>query len=474
MQGGESAACGAMRHRFPSRGLALTYAAGGLVDGVMFNALNTFLFFYLSTATKIPVDVAAIILAAAVVVDAIAAPLIGSASDNLGGRFGKRLPLMLMALPFAIWSIHGVFALPDAPVHVLVPQLAVLAIVARISLSMFQLPHLALGADMMLPYERRSRLTALRWFCNICGGLIAVLGGLAWEVTGADAGDPAAFERFAVLLPCVVAAGGVSGSIAAWRLKPTSSPGTSGGKNAGLSLLVSFVQAVRNPTFRLLVLGSGVFFAGFSIGNMLNLHAKIRFWQLNRTEVSCVLLAYFAGLLGAAPVAGWIVRWFEKKTVACAGLIGFILVQAGPVILHLFGALPFAQFQIAMMLSITSVMGGLALGLTGATLNSMIGDIADEHRLLYGSNLQGTFYGATAFANKLANGLGIAFTGLALDLLKFSPSDGLDEAETFAVGLLYGPIAGGLSLIALIPLMRYRIDRHEHARIVAALGTPSH
>lgn len=451
----------------PGAGQKLAYASGALVDGAMFNALNTFLFFYLTTVTRLPVGLVAAILAGAVVADAIMAPLIGTASDRLRGRWGRRLPPMLVAVPLAGGSIFLLFTLPIVLPDMPAGLLAALCLVARLSLSLYQLPHLALGADMALSYRERSALAAQRWFFNIAGGLFVVLSGIGWHLADPARASAKSYVLFAGALGAVVATAGIAGCVAAFSLRRQLRM-PQAALAGGYDTIAALAEVLRNRTFRLLLAGSGLFFTGFSIGNLLNLHAKVRFWQLAEQDIRLVLIAYFAGLLIASPLAAALVYRFEKKVIALAGLGTFIFVQAMPVVFRLAGFLPVEGKALVAALMLAGFVAGIALGMGGATLNSMMGDAADEHAALFGTHRQATFFSATAFVNKAANGLGILLAGFALDTL----GTGSGVATVQAIGVLYGPVAGLLSALALMPLLLYRIDRTQHAHILAVLTKP--
>lgn len=458
---------GALRSGQMRAGRKIAYASGALVDGVMFNSLNIFLFFYLSTATSIPVHTSTSILGFAVLADAVITPLIGIISDRLSGPLGRRLPIMIVALPLAIWSIHEAFTLPASEPSMLVPLLASAALTARISLAMYQVSHLALGADLPLKYAERSQLSAFRWFFNIIGGLVVVIAGLSWHMMEPERAAPEAFERFAILLVLTIALGGLSGCSAAWSLRDRSAQRVAATTAKPLARVLR--EAFQNPTFVLLLTGSGLFFTGFSISNLLNLHAKLGFWNLKPSHVQLVLIAYFVGLLAAAPLAIALAPRFEKKLIACCGLFGFVFAQAGPVVVKLLVVSALGPEATTYVLIAASLFAGMSLGVAGSTLNSMMGDAADEHELAHGTRLQGTFFSVTAFANKVANGVAILMTGWALDLFDFTPGDGISMTETKAIGVLFGPVAGAFSLAALIPLTRYHINRSRHAEVVKAL-----
>ena len=78
-------------------------------------AFNTFLLFYYSQVLGIPASLASLAMGIALVMDAVSDPVVGSFSDNLRSRLGRRHPLMYAAaLPLA-FSLWGTFAPPGRP-----------------------------------------------------------------------------------------------------------------------------------------------------------------------------------------------------------------------------------------------------------------------------------------------------------------------------------------------------------------------
>src|SRR5882762_2583749 len=71
----------------------LAYSSGAIVESLISNSLNVFLLFYVTAVCGLSGGLAGAALALGLVIDAIAEPLIGSISDGLQSRLGRRLPL---------------------------------------------------------------------------------------------------------------------------------------------------------------------------------------------------------------------------------------------------------------------------------------------------------------------------------------------------------------------------------------------
>jgi len=80
---------------------------------------------------------------------------VGSISDNLRSRFGRRLPLMVIGAPMMGVSLYLLFAPPPGLEGlILCLWLTMTKLSLRGFASVFNLPFFALGAEMADGYER--------------------------------------------------------------------------------------------------------------------------------------------------------------------------------------------------------------------------------------------------------------------------------------------------------------------------------
>jgi Na+/melibiose symporter-like transporter len=104
--------------------------------------------------------------------DAITDPIFGTLSDNARSRWGRRHPFMAAAiLPLALCFLF-LFAPPRGLSQLgLFVWVAVVVVALRTFLTMFIIPHTALGAELSTDYEQRSLIvsyrTALGWIAGI-------------------------------------------------------------------------------------------------------------------------------------------------------------------------------------------------------------------------------------------------------------------------------------------------------------------
>ena len=455
------------------------YGAGAMVDGVTSNALNTFLLFYVTSVCGLPGALAGLALSAGLIVDAVLDPLIGSLSDGWHSRLGRRLPFMLLGLPLVLIAFALIFALPQGRSATgLFAMLMGLAIVLRVSVSVFNLPFLALGAELSDDYADRSRIAAWRWGFGMLGGLIAILVGFGGFFSGPKGlGDRLAYPPFALACCAIIAPGA---AVAIWT---TWSRRSRVHRDAGVrehwlaSLLAGLGEIFRNRSFRILFIASVLFFMAQGVALSLGLHANTYFWRLSSSQVQLVTMALFVGLLGGAPVIGALAPLWPKKHLLIVSLFVAVAGQSLPATARLTGILPLAGDQLTWLLAANAMLGGVMLTAAAIAISSMLADAADEHEYLFGTRREGLYFAGWAFAGKAATAGGALIAGLVLQLGGF-PSGAaaragghivLSPATVTVLGLGYGPGAAVFSVAGLLVLLRYRLDRKAHRAILDEL-----
>src|SRR5690606_5888958 len=156
-----------------------------LADGIVVAGFGFFLLFFLTAVCGMSGTTAGLAKLIALLVDGVADPAIGLASDRLRSRFGRRVPFMVLGLvPFA-GAFGLLFAMPEALSGL--PQFiyaTVCLVVLRVSLSGFVLPYTAVGAEVTDDYRERASVVAYRLSFQNAGILIGVVLGLGVFLSG--------------------------------------------------------------------------------------------------------------------------------------------------------------------------------------------------------------------------------------------------------------------------------------------------
>ena len=470
---------GALRLQPLSLGAKVGYATGAAIDGVTSNALNLFLMFYATAVCGLPGTLAGLALSIGLVVDAVMDPLIGSLSDGWRSRWGRRLPFMMLGTPTSAILFVLIFSLPTGLGETaLFLMLAAWSVLLRISISLFNLPYYALGAELTDDYNERSRIVAWRWGMGMLSGLATVLIGFGGFFGGPRGTlDRHAYSPFALSCAALMVIGGLVSVRASATLRHRAhavDPDIGSGLRA---LAAGVAEVARNPTFRILFFSSLLLFVAQGVSLTLGLHANTYFWRLSPAAIQNVTVALLVGLLVGAPLFGGIAPRFEKKPMLILAFGGMIVTEAAPAGLRLLGALPLEGASLAAFLTVNAGLLGLSITAAAIALISMLADAADEHEHLFGRRREGLYFAGWAFAAKSAGGLGALIGGVILDCSGF-PSGAATAGTKLVVSshtaslvaFFAGPGSAVVSVSSLALLAFYHLDRARHADILAELA----
>lgn len=456
-------------------GFKFFYGAGALVEGTITAALTYFLLFYLTSVCGMSGTAAGIALLIGLLVDAVADPLIGLMSDNLRSRLGRRLPFLLFGtIPLAL-AFGLLFSIPASlggPALVLYATLCAMAV--RIGQSVYNLPYVAVGAEVSDDYQERSSIVAYRISFTMLGTFAVIALGLGLFMARADGlKDRSAYVPFGWACAAIILVGGFSGAIATRRAAPRLHAATPGEG----ALLSSFTRELRdvfrNRSFVVIFVAVLAFFVGQGMAGALAIHLNSYFWRLSTEAVQLVLIGATLGPFLGAPLAALLSRWIDKKTLAIASFLVFIAAQLWPPVARIAGLLPFEGDALTTLLFINAFAGGAGLigGAIGA--QSMMADAADEHEHRFHVRREGLFFSGLSLAGKAATGLGGFLAGIALDAIGFQAGAeaGQQVATDFVrnLGLAAGPLPALITLIAPLALAGYRLTRERHTDMLAEI-----
>lgn len=460
----------------PPASVKFFYSIGQFVESG-YLAINTFIFFYYTAVLGMSGSMVGVALAVSMTLDAALDPLIGSWSDSVRSKYGRRLPVMLVAAPLTMVTMGLLFAPPSG----LTPLLLFVWLTltkggVRAFASMYNIPYFALGGEMSDDYVERSRIVSYRLLAGI---LVSVLiTALAYSVFFAGEGGLQKAENYPAFgwsIAAMVLIGGLICCAGVWRYgvalpQPTTAPEPMARRLAG-----EVAEMLRNRTFVILFLSMLLFASAVGVHQALNNHTYVFVWKLRPETIQIITYVYLAGILAGVPLTPALLRRMEKKTVAA---IGFALVSVGWIVLPgLRGLGLFTPTGAAALpwLSAMSLVFGLASGLIFIVFPSMMADAAEEHEHLHASRREGLFFSGLGFAGKAAGGMGLMLGGFALDALRFPRDVGrqvhavVSEDVLSHLTLAWGWVPAVLVGIGAVVFAPYAITRARHEAITTEL-----
>lgn len=462
-----------------------SYGIGQMAEGLKNATFGTFLLFYYNQVLGMSGTLAGIAVGVAVIVDAFTDPLAGSLSDRWRSKLGRRHPFMYASIvPLAI-SFYLLFNPPVSSEFGLFVWLIVFANLTRTAMSLYHVPHISLGAEMTDDYDERSTLVSYRYFFSYIGFLIVYGAGfLVFFVPTSDFANgqlnASAYPPFALLLAGLMAitifwsAWGTR-SIIPHLIVPPESPKI--GMRAILwRSMTDLWESMQSVSFRWMFSGVLVVFIMVGVNVALDLYIFTYFWELERSQVLVVIIAYPVGVLIGSFFSAALFKRFGKKFGLMFGGLSWPLWQALPIVLRLLGWFPENGDDLLVPLLIAiKVFQGACTVQSNVAFGSMLADVIDEHEHRTGRRQEGIFFAASSFSAKATTGVGNVIAGFALDIIAWPRGAHIASAadipaETITnLGLVYGPLVASFGFFSIWCYSHYTLSREKHEAILADL-----
>lgn len=439
--------------------IKLGWATGAFGVAVLMNGISALILFYMTLMLKIDPAVAGFIIFISKIYDAVTDPFSGWLSDRTQSTKGRRRPYLFWGAIVSALAFLMVFTVPFQGPYVTMTSGSGLMAAGYVLLalllyttgySMFNVPYMAMPAEMTRGYHERSSIHGYRVVVAAVGGFLVQSGGGALlEALGKDRD---AYGWLGAIGAAVIFVSMMTAYFA--TAKAPSLPQT----DAKLSFNEQLAGFRANKPFQLIL---GVKLAQLigiasSSGGLVFLLSQVLGRPLTLLAVigGALLLAVFT----MTPVLIWLSKHIGKRgayvvSAAVTGVSALSWVWATP-------------DEPIWALALRGFATGIAFSGNVLFAMSMLTDAmeADSHRT--GLRREGMYSAFYSFVEKLASSIGPLILGGALSYAGFNPANPpkvADEGVRQAVllGVAYVPAA--MALVAVVILSFYRLDE-------AALG----
>jgi GPH family glycoside/pentoside/hexuronide:cation symporter len=455
----------------------LAFGVGAAAEAGIYIAFNSFNMLFYNQVLGLSGTLCGLAVTIALVLDAIADPVIGFASDRWKSKLGRRHPFLYAApIPVAI-SFYCIYSPPEGLSNIpLFLWFATFTLMCRQALSLYHVPHLALGAELSNDYHERSIVMSYNSIFAVIGGAGAAWFGWTWfgSVEGgkSNAGAYSSLAAVIALMSAVIIF--ASAHFTRDQIPRLPQPPANQARATLRIFFEDSFSCLRNLNYRNLLFGLLFLSAMIGTRETLQSYLGLFFWELPETKMRTFALASPPAFVISFFLTWRLHRWFEKRSTIIGSGIVSMLGAALPVLLRLAGVFPENGTPgLLPALLFFHFVFYLGFSLLTISVMSALADIADDHELLTGRRQEGMFYAARTFFGQLSSGLGHLFAGLAIDVINFptgaKPGQVADEV-LFKLGLVDGPIAAIPAFIALFFYARYRINKQRHAEIQRELA----
>ncbi|MEH6581444.1 MAG: MFS transporter [Halioglobus sp.] len=461
--------------------IKLTYAVGTAAEAIIGVAFNFFNFFFYTNILGVSGTMVGLAIAIALVFDAVSDPLVGAISDRWRSKWGRRHPFMFAAPVPVMICLFLIYSPPESLESFgLFLWLTILSVIMRTSITLFNVPHLALGAELSADFTERSRVMSVTALFGAVGAFgFAYIAYTYFFVSSPEYSngmlDPSAYVSLAIFAASTGGLMMLLSTVCTMHLiprlpvVPLDLP-----RFTFLEFYRDCGSALKNRNFRVLLIGILLLTATTGTRETIELHVNSYFWELQPDQIRYFALAGFIG-----PIIGYLITArlhdrFEKKPVIIVSFIGILITAADATSLRILGFFPENHSDYLLPLLMTNFILQITfIVIWTISVMSALADVADEQELASNRRQEGILFAARSFFKKASTGFGHLLGGIAIDWIKFpvSAEPGTVDADMLVkLGLLDGPIAVIPGIIAIFFFMQYSLSRKRHGEIHAELN----
>ena len=448
----------------------LSFGLGGGVNAIKTDFFVWYLGAYYLTVLGLNPILTGSALLFALFVDAISDPLIGALSDRIKSSFGRRHIFMGFSLvPISI--TYFMLFIPDKSWSegLLFFWLLSFTILTRFSVTLFDIPHRALAAEIPDTYEDKANIMSMReGFQSIIAlshsFIILPYINVDVDENWVNVGLVGSLMMFVFGLVSILGTRSLIPDLYEW-------PQNIEKKNTYKEIKEQLRFVYSNKTIILFLLGSITIQLAWGLANSLTFLTQTQFWGLDTLQIQEFIKIYFLSTLLSWFLVPKLVKIFEKRTILISSLFMIGTFQAVPFIIYKLGLTPtFGSDSLVYFLSFFIFITGTFSLISLMTRESMVPDMIDQVQKESNLRQDGAISSLTSFCAKCMTGLGQFFSMFTLWLISFpkgSLEATLQQKEMLAV--FQGPMIMILFLIPIFIFAGYKIDREKHKEILRDL-----
>ena len=456
----------------------LSYGVGQLSDGIKQASFSTFLFFYYNQVLGLSGSLAGTAALLALLVDAVTDPMVGQLSDRFHSRWGRRHPFMLAgAIPFGL-AIVALFSPPTGLTEMgLFSWMLGGAIAVRLMLTLFFVPHLSLGAELVSDYHARTSLIGYRVFFTYAGVLLTSVIGFAVFFPPTEAYsngmlNRASYPNFGIFC-AVMGTSAMLLSVFGTRsaIPNLSKPSADVNQGSALWAFIDVFKTLKQHSFRILFISVLVFNTLAGVIATLLVYVATYVFEFKPEHLAGLAGSVVVGIIFASWVAQTLSRRFDKKNALALCIVTGGVFAFSPQFLYFSGLLESMSItaKFAFIFSVNGISQIFFIAYI-ILLDSMLSDVIDEHELNSGRREEGLFFAARSFATKASYGLGSFFAGVGLDIIDFpraATPENVPAEAVLSLAILSGPVLFVLFSATVVISSRYPLTALRHREIMA-------
>ena len=442
-------------------GTSIVYGLPGIGAGYMYLLVNLYIMKFSTDVLLIAPAVMGVIFSISRIWDAVSDPVAGYLSDRTTFKFGRRRTWILVSFVPISLGFLAVFSPPASIEGQALDTWMMFAILGFYSaMTLFLVPHMALGAEISDDYHERTKLFGVRHIGFTLGSILALVSmSILINEEVKPEGNVRQLASNLALLSVLIMSAFIIFSVS--RLKERPEYQNRVNKNP----FKAFRDVWKNYHAKILLIILFIENLGGAVIGVLTLY--VTQYIVEAPEwAPLIIFAYMFPAAASVPLWIPLSRKYGKIKLWIFSLAATGIAFGGIFVI------PFLDSVTERLIVIFTgaILGGIAAGCGGAVGPSIKGDVIDYDEYLTGERKEGTYFAAANFVFKSATGIMLLLTGFVLQFSGFIPNQPQTMEVKVALISLYGLVPLIFySLGAFILYKKFKFGEKEHAAIKSEL-----
>ena len=442
-------------------GTSIVYGLPGIGAGYMYLLVNLYIMKFSTDVLLIAPAVMGVIFSISRIWDAVSDPVAGYLSDRTTFKFGRRRTWILVSFVPISLGFLAVFSPPASMEGQALDTWMMFAILGFYSaMTLFLVPHMALGAEISDDYHERTKLFGVRHIGFTLGSILALVSmSILINEEVKPEGNVRQLASNLALLSVLIMSAFIIFSVS--RLKERPEYQNRVNKNP----FKAFRDVWKNYHAKILLIILFIENLGGAVIGVLTLY--VTQYIVEAPEwAPLIIFAYMFPAAASVPLWIPLSRKYGKIKLWIFSLAATGIAFGGIFII------PFLDSVTERLIVIFTgaILGGIAAGCGGAVGPSIKGDVIDYDEYLTGERKEGTYFAAANFVFKSATGIMLLLTGFVLQFSGFIPNQPQTMEVKIALISLYGLVPLIFySLGAFLLYKKFKFGEKEHAAIKSEL-----
>lgn len=435
------------------------YGVGNFGFGIVFQMVASYLMFFSTAVLHMSASLVGIIISISVLWDAFSDPLMGYVSDHTNFRMGRRRGYILIGgLMAALFNVLMWQVSLDVSETGKFFWLLFCVLMIKSFLTVYGTPYTALGAEMTLDYNERSKVQAIRAIFFLLGIAFVTAFGMIYffkptELYPIGQLNPEAYKQMGwaasilMVLSMMVTLMSTRGQVSERPEKQVLKI---------KKIFLDMYDARLNKSYFSVVKGYLYTNISTALLGSVGLHIFTYTFSYDNVQIGIIYGTQLLVSILAQPYWLSLARRIDKKDTVSLGLK--ISVLGSCLFLIYVFLRPFMIVNYHYMLLFAVIMGFGSSGLFSMPY-SMVADTLDLEYQRSNKRLEGTYYGLLTLGYKLSQSLAFFIFGFVLDWIKFNPDLPVQSIRTLILLGLTLPVGSiVVFLMAIHAYGTYNVD----------------